>query len=288
MKDFEDRLKKAKQYCERVFFHEDFKSPKKLKEITAEVFHDNSLLSAEEEIFFFKKMNYFKYKAKRLLESLDGRPVSESRLKKAEFFIEEAKQVRNLIAESNLRLASQLLRCNISYYKKNSLVDSLLSDAYFDIIKSVDYFNWTLGNRFSTYATWVLKKNFFRESKEIQKKSRRLVSIEDSDAKFHTKEVESTLKAELDHKSNQSIVSTLLSMLETGDCAKDQKRQVFILESYFGLNGKEDCTLEEISSELGITKERVRQLKEKSLGWLREKIKQMNLDYESIFESFRY
>ena len=33
---------------------------------------------------------------------------------------------------------------------------------------------------------------------------------------------ESSLKLELDHKSHQQIVSILLSMLETGDCAKDK------------------------------------------------------------------
>lgn len=289
MQDIDNRLSKAKHYCERVFSHEDFKKPKAVKEILTASFECNAskLLTVESEILLFKRMNYFKYKAKRLLD-VKGRRVSESRLLKAESFIEKAKQVRNFIAESNFRLATQILKCNISYYKKNSLVDSLLSDAYFDIIKSVDYFNWTLGNRFSTYATWVLKKNFFRESKESQKRSKKVVRLEDSDVKFQVNKSESTTKVELDHKSNQQIVSILLGMLENSDCTKDQKRQVFIIESYFGLNGKEDCTLEQISEKLGITKERVRQLKEKGLNWLRERIKQMNLDYEVVFESFRY
>jgi RNA polymerase sigma factor (sigma-70 family) len=286
MKTLKDRHSKAKNYCERVFAHDNFKSTKEVKKFISRVFDFSSpnLLSQEDEIILFKKMNYFKFKAKRLLEVED---ISEKRLLKAESFIKEAKNIRNFIAECNFRLANQVLKCNISYYKKNSLVDSLLSDAYFDIIKSVDYFNWTLGNRFSTYATWVVKKNFFRESKENQKRSKKVVHLEDFDSSL-MKEGESSLKIELDHKSHKQVVSILLSMLETGDCAKDQKRQVFILEHYFGLNGQDDCTLEEISHKLGITKERVRQLKEKGLDWLRGQIAHMNLNYDSIFESVRY
>ena len=114
----------------------------------------------------------------------------------------------------------------------------------------------------------------------------RVVHLEEFDPSLQN-DGESSLKLELDHKSQQQIVSILLSMLETGDCAKDKKRQVFILEHYFGLNGQDNCTLEEISNELGITKERVRQLKEKGLDWLRKKLNHMNLNYEIIFESVR-
>jgi len=286
MKTLKERLDKAERYCERVFCGDCFESVKEVKKFTSALFDYSStrLLSQDDEVLLFKKMNYLKFKAKRLL---DVENVSEKRLVKAELLIKEAKKIRNFIAECNFRLANQILKCNVSYYKKNSLLDSLLSDAYFDIIKSVDYFNWTLGNRFSTYATWVVKKNFFRESKEIQKRSKKIVHLEDFDSSL-MKEGESSLKIELDHNSNKQIVSILLSMLETGNCAKDQKRQVFILEHYFGLNGQEDCTLEEISHKLGITKERVRQLKEKGLDWLRKQVAEMNLDYECIFESVRY
>lgn len=285
-RNFADRLNKARKYCERVFIHQDFKSPKKcICFLKQEPKLNSQTLSQEDEILLFKKMNYLKYKAKKLLEPNE---VSDRRLSKAESLINEALNVRNLIAEHNFRLANQLLKYDISFYRKRSLVDSLLSDAYFDIIKSIDYFNWTLGNRFSTYATWVVKKNFFRESKEAQKKSKKTVSLEDSCSNEVCKDTDSPLKSELDHKTRQVIVSSLLSMLESGDCAKDKKRQVFIIESYFGLNGRNNSTLESISGELGITKERVRQLKEKSISWLRSQLKQLNIEYDAMFDSVRY
>ncbi len=48
-----------------------------------------------------------------------------------------------------------------------------------------------------------------------------------------------------------------------------KEREARILRLYFGLDGPEPMTLEEIGAELGITRERVRQIKEKALSRLR-------------------
>jgi len=48
-----------------------------------------------------------------------------------------------------------------------------------------------------------------------------------------------------------------------------KEREARILRLYFGLDGQEAMTLEEIGSLLGITRERVRQIKEKALARLR-------------------
>ncbi len=47
----------------------------------------------------------------------------------------------------------------------------------------------------------------------------------------------------------------------------DREKQVIIL--YFGLGGEEALTLEEIGRRLGLTRERIRQIKEKALGKMR-------------------
>ncbi len=58
----------------------------------------------------------------------------------------------------------------------------------------------------------------------------------------------------------QSIEEVLLSLRE---------REAKILRLYFGLDSPEPMTLEEIGAKLGITRERVRQIKEKALSRLR-------------------
>jgi RNA polymerase primary sigma factor len=62
------------------------------------------------------------------------------------------------------------------------------------------------------------------------------------------------------HALTESIEKVLGSLKE---------REAKILRLYFGLEGKEPMTLEEIGSLLGITRERVRQIKEKALSRLR-------------------
>jgi RNA polymerase primary sigma factor len=63
-----------------------------------------------------------------------------------------------------------------------------------------------------------------------------------------------------EHALSQSIEEVLRSLKE---------REARILRMYFGLDGPEPMTLEEIGAQLGITRERVRQIKEKALSRLR-------------------
>ncbi|MFN2315716.1 MAG: RNA polymerase sigma factor RpoD/SigA [Gemmatimonadales bacterium] len=63
-----------------------------------------------------------------------------------------------------------------------------------------------------------------------------------------------------EHALSQSIEEVLTTLKE---------REAKILRLYFGLDTPEPMTLEEIGAELGITRERVRQIKEKALSRLR-------------------
>lgn len=61
-----------------------------------------------------------------------------------------------------------------------------------------------------------------------------------------------------------ALTETIRESLETL-----KEREARILKLYYGLDGKEPMTLEEIGSILGITRERVRQIKEKAIARLR-------------------
>ncbi len=63
-----------------------------------------------------------------------------------------------------------------------------------------------------------------------------------------------------EHALSESIEEVLSTLKE---------REARILRFYFGLDGEEPMTLEEIGGMLGITRERVRQIKEKALARLR-------------------
>lgn len=65
----------------------------------------------------------------------------------------------------------------------------------------------------------------------------------------------------LENESLHNDLSTALSILS--------EREYAIVEAYFGLNGNTPLTLEEIGERFGLTRERVRQIKEKSLRKVR-------------------
>ena len=67
--------------------------------------------------------------------------------------------------------------------------------------------------------------------------------------------------AELKKKKKKKVIYGLI------DCLTE--REQYVVYEYFGLNTKEALTLEEIGKNMGLTKERVRQIKEKALKKLR-------------------
>jgi RNA polymerase primary sigma factor len=69
-----------------------------------------------------------------------------------------------------------------------------------------------------------------------------------------------------DEMMRVSVENTLNSMLATLD---EREREIITL--YFGLEGSETHTLEEIGTKLGLTRERVRQIKERCLERLKKK-----------------
>jgi len=64
-------------------------------------------------------------------------------------------------------------------------------------------------------------------------------------------------------KNVESEITTMLQGLN--------EREAEIIACYFGLNGKDPMTLEEIGDVYGLTRERVRQIKERCIQRLKEK-----------------
>ena len=60
------------------------------------------------------------------------------------------------------------------------------------------------------------------------------------------------------------------------------ERQRLVIERRYGLNGADLVTLEEIATELGLTRERVRQIQREGLDRLRKIIKRGNIALDSL------
>ncbi len=60
------------------------------------------------------------------------------------------------------------------------------------------------------------------------------------------------------------------------------ERQRVVIEYRYGLNGRDVATLEELARELGVTRERVRQIQAEALEKLRSRLKRRGLDREAL------
>lgn len=243
--------------------------------------YEEPLLTREQEYHLFKKMNYLKFMTARLRKKLRiSRPDNEL-LTKLESMFNEIYSIRNQLASSNFRLAGMILKSDFRY-SGEATPDLPLSDAYFDVLKSVDYFNYTLGNKFCTYCVWVLKKNFFRGIKLKKAKGDKHISLDENYEEHLLRSEESYEYLEMHQRENARFINRAIGLVKAIVKSKDTKRQIRIIEEYYGINGRKRKNLEEISSTLGITKERVRQLKEKFLGSIRETLKRSGCDLNVI------
>lgn len=301
----------------KVFYHPDFDDKEKIDHILGEIpnkdifekekikaddlrkenkslerrpFYEEPLLTKEQEYHLFKKMNYYKYQCKNLIDIISEKKPTIKIVREIERMLQNYLNVRNQIANSNFRLASYILTND---FKSNAIIytktyecnyEFSLSDAFLDVIKSVDYFNYTLGNKFSTYCIWVIKNNFFRGIKLRKMKAEPVVQIAENyfSSDESCKDVGYSgedFDLELHRKENAVYINKIIRLVKFRFEHKDVRRQIKIVEEYYGLNGRKRKNLEEISGRLGITKERVRQLKEKFLFYMRETINDNGKEY---------
>jgi RNA polymerase sigma factor (sigma-70 family) len=208
------------------------------------------LLSFMEEQHEFRRMNYLKFLAARLRETLNAKRPSVRKLEAIEQALADAASARDHIIQSNLRLVIS----NAGKYCSNYYgFEDLVSDGSLALMEAVDKFDYGRGFRFSTYAKHAIRRSFFRKMERKHKDKKRFV-VTDPDIMTSTPD---DFEVDYDAPAESRLINGVIETL--GDYLTD--RELHIVEGRFGLNGRsEPQTLMELSGELGICKERVRQL----------------------------
>jgi len=235
------------------------KPPAGLPPYLASLYGDAPLLTREQEAHLFRKMNYLKYRAAKLREKLIPERARTADLNAIERFQEEALAVKNQIIRANLRLVVSIAKKRVG--TSNNFFE-LVSDGNMSLIRAVEKFDFSRGFKFSTYASWAIMKNFARSIPEDKNRRDRFVTgheeMFEAAADHRTGEHE----YESDHRRNQETVAGMLGRLND--------RERLILTNRFGLGGASEMTLEQLGKEMGITKERVRQIESKAQEKLRK------------------
>jgi RNA polymerase sigma factor (sigma-70 family) len=228
--------------------------------------YEMPLLTKEQEQHLFRKMNFLKYRASRMLDemTLPSGLINYAKLRvemldQIEASLKEANQVKELLIRCNMRLVTSIAKRH-SGQAENFF--ELLSDGNISLMRAVEKFDYSRGNKFSTYASWAIMKNFARSIPD--EKNRRERFVTGNEDVFDAAEDRRSQEGEVLAAAAQATakVNRLLEFLEP--------REREIIRMRAGLeNGSEGMTLEKIGEKLGITKERVRQLNVRAMKKLR-------------------
>jgi RNA polymerase sigma factor (sigma-70 family) len=218
------------------------------------------LLTREQEVWLFRRFNYLKHKAVTLREQLDPEKPSARLMDQIEKLYAEIVEIKNRIVRANLRLVVSIAKRRVS--PGDSFFD-LVSDGNMSLIRAVEKFDYARGNKFSTYASWAIMKNFART---IPDEHRRRDRFRATDTEF----LQSAADRREDEHQVRLAASDRLQQVERFLDRLDDREQTIIIRRYGLDHDREPQTLKEVGSALGVTKERVRQIEAKALEKLRE------------------
>jgi RNA polymerase primary sigma factor len=228
--------------------------------------YETPLLSKDQEQHLFRQMNYLKYKAATLLDGMklpsgkiNVHKVRTQDLDEVEQLLDQASNVKEQLISANMRLVVSIAK---RHSGQTDNFFELLSDGNMSLIRAVEKFDYARGNKFSTYASWAIMKNYARSIPEEKvRRERYQTGTEDFfDGAPDTRSDEQEILATAEQASSK--VNRLLEYLDP--------RERAIIRMRAGLDsGTEGMTLEKIGEKLGITKERVRQLNVRAMKKLR-------------------
>jgi RNA polymerase primary sigma factor len=230
------------------------------------------LLAKEEEVYYFRKMNYLKFKAARCRERLDPNRPKSAEMDDVETLLEEAVEVKNFLIRSNLRLVVSIAK---KHMQPGMNFFEMVSDGNMSLIRAIEKFDYVRGNKFSTYASWAIMKNYARSIPAEHKIRDRYRTGTEEVFDWKADDRENHVKQELVNKRQHLLIMSILDQLE------DRERTIII--NRFGLEqGVEPQTLEQVGQKLGVTKERIRQLESRALKKLRQITQEEKMDIPGL------
>jgi len=221
--------------------------------------YQTRLLSKEEEQFYFRRMNWLKFRAATVRGCLDRRRATLRQIDRIEGWLTEAETVKAIIITSNLRLVVSIAK---KFIDPTNSFDELVGEGNVALMRAVEKFNFALGNRFSTYATYAIQRHFFRLSHKARQFRQRFVTDDES--------FKGLSAAEPNSEQCSSEQIAILKDLFAKFLGELEPREQQIVVARFGFDGQPPRTFRELGASMGVCKERIRQIQTRAIDKLRD------------------
>lgn len=232
------------------------------------------LLTAAQERVLFLQYNYARFRISEIQKRIDPSGPSDEQAHEILRWHRIAVGYREQVAETNLALVLAMAKRT-----RMSEVDfaDLVSEGNMALLRSVDKFDCGRGFKFSTYACRAILKAFSRQGMKLSKYRQRFPT--DFDPAMEKSHHVENVRAEQERETADEVKHIVMS--NDADLSNVERT---VIHHRFGIGSAEPAeplTLEQVGQIIGVTKERVRQIQNKALEKIRERLEEGRLENAS-------
>ncbi len=205
-------------------------------------------------------------------ESLPVPMNREEEAQTIEDFMNGSLTARDKLIERNLRLVVYIAR---RFENTGTNIEDLISIGSIGLIKAIETFNVEKKIKLATYASRCIENEILMHLRKTSKLKSEVSFDEPLNSDADGNELllsdilgtdEDIISEDVEKKIERQFMFSAIDLLD--------KREKYIMECRFGLNGKEEMTQKEVADLLGISQSYISRLEKKIIHDLREELNQ--------------